>query len=32
MRDIMGLELGDGTAQVTMLVAARALLGRDAAP
>jgi cyclohexanecarboxyl-CoA dehydrogenase len=32
MRDIMGLEIGDGTAQITKLVVARALLGRDAAP
>ncbi len=32
MRDVMGLEIGDGTAQVTKLVLARALLGREAAP
>jgi cyclohexanecarboxyl-CoA dehydrogenase len=32
MRDIMGLEIGDGTAQVAKLVVARALLGREAAP
>jgi cyclohexanecarboxyl-CoA dehydrogenase len=32
MRDIMGLEIGDGTAQIAKLVVARALLGRDAAP
>jgi cyclohexanecarboxyl-CoA dehydrogenase len=32
MRDVMGLELGDGTAQITKLVVARLLFGRDAAP
>jgi cyclohexanecarboxyl-CoA dehydrogenase len=32
MRDVMGLEIGDGTAQVTRLVVARHLLGRDHAP
>ena len=32
MRDIMGMEIGDGTAQVSKLVVARQLLGRDAAP
>jgi cyclohexanecarboxyl-CoA dehydrogenase len=32
MRDVMGLEIGDGTAQITKLVVARALLGREAAP
>ncbi|BCJ68778.1 acyl-CoA dehydrogenase family protein [Polymorphospora rubra] len=32
MRDVMGLEIGDGTAQVTKLVVARLLLGRDSAP
>jgi cyclohexanecarboxyl-CoA dehydrogenase len=32
MRDIMGLEIGDGTAQIAKLVVARALLGREAAP
>jgi cyclohexanecarboxyl-CoA dehydrogenase len=32
MRDVMGLEIGDGTAQATKLVVARLLLGRDSAP
>jgi cyclohexanecarboxyl-CoA dehydrogenase len=32
MRDIMGMEIGDGTAQVSKLVVARQLLGRVAAP
>ncbi|MGH3388078.1 MAG: acyl-CoA dehydrogenase family protein [Actinomadura sp.] len=32
MRDVMGLEIGDGTAQVTRLVVARQLLGRAYAP
>jgi cyclohexanecarboxyl-CoA dehydrogenase len=32
MRDIMGLEMGDGTAQVTKMVVARQILGRDSAP
>ena len=32
MRDMMGMEIGDGTAQVSKLVVARQLLGRDAAP
>lgn len=32
MRDVIGLQIGDGTAQVSKLVAARAILGRDAAP
>lgn len=32
MRDIIGLEIGDGTAQIAKLVAARHLLGREFAP
>jgi len=32
LRDIIGLELGDGTAQITKTVVARHLLGRDYAP
>ena len=32
IRDIIGLEIGDGTAQITKLVVARELLGREAAP
>ena len=32
MRDIMGMEIGDGTAQVSKIVVARQLLGRGSAP
>lgn len=32
LRDVIGLEIGDGTAQVSQLVIARHLLGREAAP
>ena len=32
LRDIMGLEIGDGSAQIAKLVVARALLGRESAP
>jgi cyclohexanecarboxyl-CoA dehydrogenase len=32
MRDVIGLEIGDGTAQIAKLVVARHLLGRDFAP
>ncbi len=32
LRDIIGLEIGDGTAQIAKLVVARKLLGRDHAP
>ncbi|GAB3568912.1 acyl-CoA dehydrogenase family protein [Spelaeicoccus albus] len=32
LRDVIGLEIGDGTAQITKLVVARNLLGRAAAP
>lgn len=32
LRDVIGLEIGDGTAQVSKLVIARNLLGRDYAP
>jgi cyclohexanecarboxyl-CoA dehydrogenase len=32
LRDIIGLELGDGTANITKLVVARKLLGREFAP
>jgi len=32
MRDIIGLEIGDGTAQIAKLVVARRLLGRQYAP
>ncbi|MGE5135307.1 MAG: acyl-CoA dehydrogenase family protein [Gemmatimonadota bacterium] len=32
LRDVIGLEIGDGTAQISLLVIARALLGRDYAP
>lgn len=32
LRDVIGLEIGDGTAQIAKLVAARQLLGREHAP
>lgn len=32
LRDVIGLEIGDGTAQVSKLVIARTMLGRDFAP
>lgn len=32
MRDLIGLEIGDGTAQIAKLVVARQLLGRESAP
>lgn len=32
LRDVIGLEIGDGTAQVSKLVISRALLGREFAP
>ncbi|MFN0092540.1 MAG: acyl-CoA dehydrogenase family protein [Acidimicrobiales bacterium] len=32
MRDIIGLEIGDGTAQIAKLVVARRILGREYAP
>ncbi len=32
LRDVIGLEIGDGTAQVSKLVISRQLLGRDFAP
>lgn len=32
LRDVIGLEIGDGTAQVSKLVIARSLLGREFAP
>jgi cyclohexanecarboxyl-CoA dehydrogenase len=32
LRDVIGLEIGDGTAQVSKLVISRQLLGRDHAP
>lgn len=32
LRDVIGLEIGDGTAQVSKLVIARHLLGRESAP
>jgi cyclohexanecarboxyl-CoA dehydrogenase len=32
LRDVIGLEIGDGTAQVAKLVVARKLLGKDYAP
>ncbi|HXN37051.1 MAG TPA: acyl-CoA dehydrogenase family protein [Solirubrobacteraceae bacterium] len=32
LRDVIGLEIGDGTAQIAKLVAARHLLGRELAP
>jgi cyclohexanecarboxyl-CoA dehydrogenase len=32
LRDVIGLEIGDGTAQVSKLVIARDLLGRAYAP
>ena len=32
MRDLIGLEIGDGTANIAKLVVARSLLGRDHAP
>jgi cyclohexanecarboxyl-CoA dehydrogenase len=32
LRDVIGLEIGDGTAQIAKLVVARHLLGREFAP
>jgi cyclohexanecarboxyl-CoA dehydrogenase len=32
LRDVIGLEIGDGTAQIAKLVAARHLFGREFAP
>jgi cyclohexanecarboxyl-CoA dehydrogenase len=32
LRDVIGLEIGDGTAQIAKLVVARRLLGRAFAP
>ena len=32
MRDMMGMEIGDGTAQDSKIVVARQLLGREFAP
>ena len=32
MRDVMGLEIGDGTAQVSKIVVARELFGREFLP
>ena len=32
MRDVIGLEIGDGTAEVMKLIVARQLMGRDAVP
>ena len=32
LRDVIGLEIGDGTEQVSKLVISRALLGREFAP
>ena len=32
MRDCIGLEIGDGTAEIAKLVAARQLFGREYAP
>jgi cyclohexanecarboxyl-CoA dehydrogenase len=32
LRDVIGLEIGDGTAQVSKLVISRNLLGRSYAP
>jgi cyclohexanecarboxyl-CoA dehydrogenase len=32
LRDVIGLEIGDGTAQVSKRVIARTLLGRACAP
>lgn len=32
LRDVIGLEIGDGTAQVSKIVIARELMGRDASP
>jgi cyclohexanecarboxyl-CoA dehydrogenase len=32
LRDVIGLEIGDGTAQIAKLVAARHLFGRESAP
>ena len=32
LRDVIGLEIGDGTAQIASLVAARHLFGREFAP
>ena len=32
MRDVMGLEIGDGTAEVMKIVVARELLGRESLP
>jgi cyclohexanecarboxyl-CoA dehydrogenase len=30
MRDVIGLEIGDGTAEIMKMIVARQLLGRDA--
>jgi cyclohexanecarboxyl-CoA dehydrogenase len=32
LRDVIGLEIGDGTAQIAKLVAARQIFGREFAP
>jgi cyclohexanecarboxyl-CoA dehydrogenase len=32
MRDVMGLEIGDGTAQIQKIVNARELMGREVLP
>jgi cyclohexanecarboxyl-CoA dehydrogenase len=32
LRDVIGLEIGDGTAQVSKIVVARELLGREFLP
>ena len=32
MRDVIGLELGDGTAEIMKVVVARELLGRESLP
>jgi cyclohexanecarboxyl-CoA dehydrogenase len=32
MRDVIGLEIGDGTAEVMKMVVARELMGRESLP
>jgi cyclohexanecarboxyl-CoA dehydrogenase len=32
LRDVMGLEIGDGTAEVMKMIVARELLGRESLP
>ena len=32
MRDVIGLEIGDGTAQIMKMLVAREIIGKDARP